>query len=252
MLTFVTNPSRRRGEWIIRDQYSHRHPAWSPAAGFPRTYSKTNPPYILVFRIGAVFHVRYSTKRQLGTNSKDFPASLLSESKGIAPTTPSLLRRFGVATKTLLDSFEDLAGVLPKSAFNPKDIKDARKKIFAAIYRRQGQPAFRRVVFKAYKARCAITGERTAEVLEAAHITPYRGTKTNAVANGLLLRADIHTLFDLGLISIEPKTRKVNVSRLLANSVYSKLAGKKLAEPKAASSKPSKAALEEHFSQFQQ
>src|ERR1700722_13744752 len=41
-------------------------------------------------------------------------------------------------------------------------------------------------------------------VLEAAHITPYMGASTNSLLNGLLLRADIHTLFNLGLISIDP------------------------------------------------
>lgn len=73
----------------------------------------------------------------------------------------------------------------------------------------------------------------------------------HALANGLLLRADIHTLFDLGLISIEPEQRKIKVSEVLAGSVYAKLDGKKIAEPKTANARPSTASLRAHFTLFQ-
>ncbi|WP_336979879.1 HNH endonuclease signature motif containing protein [Altererythrobacter fulvus] len=56
----------------------------------------------------------------------------------------------------------------------------------------------------AYEGRCAISGCDVREVLEAAHIMPYLGEETNDVRNGLLLRADLHTLFDLGLLKIGP------------------------------------------------
>lgn len=45
--------------------------------------------------------------------------------------------------------------------------------------------------------------------MEAAHIRPYRGKKDNHPSNGLLLRADIHTLFDLNLVAIDPETLKI-------------------------------------------
>jgi predicted restriction endonuclease len=77
------------------------------------------------------------------------------------------------------------------------------------------------------------------------------GKKTNTVANGLLLRADIHTLFDLGLISIAPDDRKIKVSKSLAGSIYARLNGKKLKDPKMSNARPSKAALEAHFDLFQ-
>src|SRR4051812_6255317 len=47
VLTFATNPERRGGEWVIRDQFTHRHPAWTVGAGFPSKYSLTDPPYIV-------------------------------------------------------------------------------------------------------------------------------------------------------------------------------------------------------------
>ncbi len=57
-----------------------------------------------------------------------------------------------------------------------------------------------------YEHRCVVTGCTVIAVLEAAHIRPYRRPEDNDVKNGLLLRADIHTLFDLNLLGIEPGT----------------------------------------------
>ena len=69
---------------------------------------------------------------------------------------------------------------------------------------RIGQGSFRLLVTDAYKRRCAITGESTLPVLEAAHIIPYSQSGTHDVSNGLLLRADFHKLFDSGLVTIKP------------------------------------------------
>jgi hypothetical protein len=49
-----------------------------------------------------------------------------------------------------------------------------------------------------------VTGSQVVDLLEAAHIKPYRGEKDNNLTNGLLLRADIHTLYDLDLLGIDP------------------------------------------------
>ena len=57
-------------------------------------------------------------------------------------------------------------------------------------------------------------------VLEASHITPYLGEKSNHPSNGLLLRADIHTLWDQGLIAINPADMKVNINQALYGSIY--------------------------------
>ena len=250
-LTFVTNPRRRGGEWIIRDQYSHRHPAWSQSAGFPTKYDKENAPYVLVYRVDGKFHVRFSTARKIASLSSRLPKPMASAAKGILPTTRALLQRFQIESTTTLEEFKQEASHAFSEKFNPRNVKDGRKRVFAEVYRRQGQQGFRRKLMKAYGARCAITGRRTEWVLEAAHITPYMGTKTNTLANGLLLRADIHTLFDLALISIEPNSRKIRVSSMLARTEYSRLEGKTLADPVTSSSRPSTAALREHFSLFQ-
>lgn len=77
---------------------------------------------------------------------------------------------------------------------------------------RLGQGAFRVLVTDAYERRCAISGERTLPVLEAAHIKPYADSGPHQVSNGLLLRSDLHTLFDRGYITVTPDLH-VEVSR---------------------------------------
>lgn len=72
---------------------------------------------------------------------------------------------------------------------------------------RIGQSAFRVLVTDAYNKRCALTGENTLVALEAAHIVPYSGEGNHDVQNGLLLRADFHRLFDVGLVSVTPDLR---------------------------------------------
>ena len=72
---------------------------------------------------------------------------------------------------------------------------------------RLGQASFRVLITDAYKRRCAITGESTLIALEAAHIIPYSREGTHDVRNGLLLRADFHRLFDVGLVSVTPDLR---------------------------------------------
>ncbi len=67
---------------------------------------------------------------------------------------------------------------------------------------RLGQGAFRVMVTDAYNRRCATTGERTLPVLESAHIKPYADSGPHNVDNGLLLRSDLHKLFDKGLITV--------------------------------------------------
>ena len=72
---------------------------------------------------------------------------------------------------------------------------------------RLGQGAFRVLVTEAYDRRCAVTGERTLPVLEAAHIKPYSETGPHLVANGLLLRSDFHILFDNGYVTVDEDLR---------------------------------------------
>lgn len=77
----------------------------------------------------------------------------------------------------------------------------------ALVKPRLGQGAFRVVVTDAYRRRCALTGESTLPVLEAAHILPFAEGGPHDVSNGLFLRSDFHKLFDLGMVTVTPDFR---------------------------------------------
>lgn len=77
---------------------------------------------------------------------------------------------------------------------------------------RLGQGAFRVLVTDAYERRCAVTGERTLPVLQAAHIKPYVESGPNRISNGILLRADFHILLDRGYLTLTEDLR-MEVSR---------------------------------------
>ncbi|QXE23458.1 hypothetical protein B6N60_02148 [Richelia sinica FACHB-800] len=134
--------------------------------------------------------------------------------------------------------------------FDPENLEDARKRVITSIVRRQGQSKFRKTLIKTYNCQCAITGCNAEQVLEAAHIIPYLGSDTNHPTNGLLLRADIHTLFDLYLITINPDKMTVEISPNLKNTPYSDLVGKPILLPQNQDYKLNKQALEQHYQLF--
>ena len=147
-------------------------------------------------------------------------------------------------TKTFLATAEqqlDEAG-----AFNPEGIADTREHDLSSIVRRRGQPAFRKDLLSAYNGRCAITGCEVAAVLEAAHIVSYRGPVTNHPANGLLLRTDLHTLFDLRMVAVDVDTMTLLVSPELSGTNYEEYRGKPITVPDNRKSRPSRKALRQH------
>lgn len=116
---------------------------------------------------------------------------------------------------------------------------------------RLGQGGFRVVVIDAYKRRCAITGESTLPVLEAAHILPFSEQGEHSANNGLLLRSDFHKLFDLGLVTVTP-TYQIEVSSRIKEEwfngkAYYRLHGSKLSSiPEQTADQPSAARLQWH------
>ncbi len=128
-------------------------------------------------------------------------------------------------------------------AFDPANTIDARERVLAHIVRRRGQREFREKLLEAYEGRCAITGCSLVEVLEAAHIIPYKGLATNEVQNGLLLRADIHTLFDLGLIAVAPDSLEVLLAPSIAGTDYQALESVRIRTPLNPRHRPSPEAL---------
>ena len=102
---------------------------------------------------------------------------------------------------------------------------DPLERYLRPIRLRRGASMFRRALLELYDEKCAITGDGPAEVLEAAHIEPHSERGQNSLKNGLLLRADIHTLFDLGLLTIDPETYEIHAHQRLVDTKYVKLQG---------------------------
>jgi putative restriction endonuclease len=116
---------------------------------------------------------------------------------------------------------------------------------------RLGQGLFRVVVTDAYSRKCAITGERTLPVLEAAHIKPYSVVKRHEISNGILMRSDLHRLFDEGYLTVNPQDRRIVVSKRIKEEFdngkdYYKLENQVLREPLEPWAKPLVANLEYH------
>ena len=102
-----------------------------------------------------------------------------------------------------------------KSLIHKPDLKIEEKARYGnsiLIKPRLGQGSFKIVVTDAYRRSCAITQERVLPVLEAAHIKPYSDSGPHDVRNGVLLRSDMHKLFDRGYLTITPKLQ-IEVSR---------------------------------------
>lgn len=165
-------------------------------------------------------------------NHKENLAVLPEKQLALETTTPS----------TVANQIEDFNRI----PFDPTNIQDDREKVTVSIVQRQGQPEFRQMLIKAYNGQCAITETNAEQALEAAHIIQYKGKESNHISNGLLLRADIHTLFDLGLISVNTETMTVTISSKLANTTYNDLQGRHLFLPEYITNRPSIDALNYH------
>lgn len=90
-----------------------------------------------------------------------------------------------------------------------QDYGDTRAVILEQIRARQGQPEFRDKLLTIFGDTCLVTGCSAKEALEAAHIDPYSISQDHHPSNGLILRADIHTLFDLRLLAIDTERRRI-------------------------------------------
>ena len=115
---------------------------------------------------------------------------------------------------------------------------------------RLGQGAFRVLVTDIYHRRCAVTQERTLPALEAAHIRPYAEGGVHEASNGLLLRRDIHSLFDAGYVTVTPDMT-FEVSRRIREEYengrhYYELHGQPIQPPDRPEERPDPAALTWH------
>jgi hypothetical protein len=136
------------------------------------------------------------------------------------------------------------------SSFDPSALEDERRRSLAERVLRPGQAKFREAVLSAYGRRCAITGCNILEALEAAHIIPYCGPDSDHVTNGLLLRLDLHSLFDAGLLAVHPETLVVELEASVSGGYYSIIEGRRLRVPRDAAHRPNPQALVTRYQDF--
>lgn len=134
--------------------------------------------------------------------------------------------------------------------FVPPNISEEElRKVSRDCVLREGQQDFRNELLRAYRRKCAATSCEIEFLLEAAHILPYKdhGKSSSHVQNGLLLRADIHVLFDRRLIAFRPVVDGegvwIEIADRLKGSEYEDLDGQKLRIPSDDADRPSRAAL---------
>ena len=108
---------------------------------------------------------------------------------------------------------------------------------------RRHQSAFRTNLLLAYGRRCAISAADEPCVLEAAHIDPHSKSGDNRTDNGLLLRADLHVLFDMGLLRVAPGSLRIELHASLRGSSYGELHGQRL-RPRTDGGRPDDDALQ--------
>lgn len=110
----------------------------------------------------------------------------------------------------LLAGFDNLTGQVPEIAAQESPRYGAPQTVLPRL----GQGSFRIVVTDAYQRQCAVTRSPILYVLEAAHIKPYQSGGPHSLANGVLLRKDVHTLFDRGYLTVTPEHRLVVSKRI--------------------------------------
>lgn len=119
------------------------------------------------------------------------------------------------------------------------------------VPQRLGQQSFKAVVLDAYERRCAITGDKIRPVLQAAHIRPVHRGGEHRIDNGLLLRSDVHTLYDRGYLAVDPSYRLIVSPRLREEfgngRQFYERAGRQIALPRRQPDRPRREALEWHL-----
>lgn len=126
------------------------------------------------------------------------------------------------------------------------DSEEVRRTI-GWVVSREDQAGFRDSLLAAYGYRCAISQFDVQESLQAAHILNYSGRSSQTLANGLLLRADLHLLFDRHLLAIEPTEMRVHLAPAIRGSRYASLHSAPVRAPSFAVQQPSAAGLGVHF-----
>jgi putative restriction endonuclease len=164
-----------------------------------------------------------------------------------------LIRSVRLTPKFLTQYHLSLPAADPFEEFDPTAVsaESVRNAVIAMHEVRAGQQEFRRRLLDAYGRRCAVSNCAVEEALEAAHIIPDTvvGNAGMDPRNGILLRADIHRLFDCGLIvfRMEGDELRLSISPALEGSEYEQHARQAVRLPDQSNLRPSRRCLERRW-----
>ena len=201
----------------------------SPTAGDP-AYRDYPHPYQVWIKIdnGLTLRLQESTFQ---IRHKDFKQWVPGAVRSANPRTIRCLQKFLKAA--------------PAISSQDEVVRHSR----VEVQQRLGQSEFRADIRAAYGDRCAISGASEPEALVAAHIRPVANKGRHGTKNGLLLRADLHNLFDSYRISIDENLR-IRVSSTVSDREYQRFHGRKLGLPTSKSLHPDRELLARHFKRF--
>lgn len=146
---------------------------------------------------------------------------------------------------------QDLADYIQKFADSHPALADEVRRIVADLKARDGQQQFRQRLITAYGGACVISECSILHTLQAAHIRPFGGASTHRVTNGLLLRSDLHGLFDAHLLGIDPNTLEVHFHpAIIASGDYKDFQGIAIQSPILELASPDSTELYERWELF--
>lgn len=242
----VFSPSRQLDDWHLSTGYKSMRPGdmvWIVDTTPPRGIVAVAEAVEIYQTPSGTWAVDLLWLRNLTSLLRDNPIA-----KGSYGQTAQTVNRANVRTSAILNQW--LASTQPPpSGPGRAPTEEERKKVLRAIAQRQGQSAFRTGLLEIYSYRCAISGTDCVEVLEAAHIVPYADGGAMDWRNGVILRSDIHTLFDLYLITID-EFGGIHVAPEISSQEYRKFHGMKARLPIERRHRPTKTALRIHDSAF--
>ncbi len=212
-----------------------------------RRYRRSNEPLDLTSMIGCILirDVRFFSRIERLTAPSDFQKNIVQGRTYQLDELPSDHEVVRAAAALAMP------GTLPMEAPVPWELRQRMFGDARLVPRRLGQQAFKAVVAANYQHRCAVTGDKVRPVLEAAHIRPVAHGGMHRSDNGMLLRSDIHTLFDRGYVGVDTKHR-LRVSRRLrtefgnGDALYA-MEGTEIALPERRADRPNVEFLEWHM-----